>query len=240
MKQVSLSKKKNEGLPHPLHPMLKRAYEVLEPLFVESVLPESGHGLLASQESWEALLDTLPDAAKDSVGEKLRDEWQTSISSPQEKWAELKRHLRIKFGKKDDKSKRSKTFESKESIAIEHWPVETVFKYTYPRLDINVSKMQNHLLKSPFCVHPKTGRVCVPINVETVEQFDPFDVPTLPQLMKELDDYSGEDTRREWQKTSLKGYFEPFQKNFLEPMLSEKRKAQMKKVEETAAMTGDF
>lgn len=67
---------------------------------------------------------------------------------------------------------------------------EIILAYTYPRLDANVSKQRNHLLKSPFAVHPKTGRVCVPIDPNEIEAFDPFKVPTLGQLEQEINDTS--------------------------------------------------
>merc|ERR1712007_362867 len=71
---------------------------------------------------------------------------------------------------------------------------------TYPRLDINVSKQMNHLLKSPFVVHPKTGRVCVPIDTSKLNEFDPAQVPTIGRIIEALN-VSG-DTR----DTPLKKY----------------------------------
>ena len=92
---------------------------------------------------------------------------------------------------------------------------DIILQYTYPRLDAEVSKHRNHLLKAPFCVHPATGmsiltrlnlflirnillgRICVPVNPGEVAQFDPEAVPTVGQLLRELDEQivDGEDER---------------------------------------------
>ncbi|NWH75374.1 PRI1 primase, partial [Piaya cayana] len=71
---------------------------------------------------------------------------------------------------------------------------EIMLQFCFPRLDINVSKGLGHLLKSPFSVHPKTGRISVPLDLQRLEQFDPFAVPTISSLCEELD---AEDTEQE-------------------------------------------
>jgi hypothetical protein len=65
---------------------------------------------------------------------------------------------------------------------------DIILQYTWPRIDAEVSKHRNHLLKAPFCVHPKTGRVCVPVDPTRIEEFDPAKVPTVGQLLKEIDE----------------------------------------------------
>ena len=234
-------------LPNPLHPMLVRAYNVLEPMFIKNVLPRKGHGLMAAEEQWTTLLEDLPEVGS-KVRELLTKIWRTKKSTPAEKWHELKDHLEtfIRKSKPADRSKAAKTASSKEWNRLENWHVEVVFRYTYPRLDINVSKMRNHLLKSPFCVHPKTGRVCVPIRPDDIELFNPFEVPTLPQLVDELDqagsDKDGDEgsNRPDWYKTSLRKYFVPFQKDFLEPLGTEIRRKNRDEKEKQAALVGDF
>merc|ERR1719161_839880 len=93
-----------------------------------------------------------------------------------------------------------------------HFTTEILLNYCYPRLDINVSKSMNHLLKSPFVVHPKTGRVCVPIDVAKVDDFDPAKVPTIGRLVEELNQ-SGDA-----KQTSLKEYTHYFDTQFLQPL----------------------
>mmetsp|Transcript_22985 Transcript_22985/g.58082 ORF Transcript_22985/g.58082 Transcript_22985/m.58082 type:complete len:452 (-) Transcript_22985:121-1476(-) len=72
-----------------------------------------------------------------------------------------------------------------EQEILSHTSMETVLRLLFPRLDVNVTKQMNHLAKCPFCIHPKTGRVCVPIM--DVEKFDFEKVPTLGQLIDEIE-----------------------------------------------------
>ncbi|VDO07958.1 unnamed protein product [Rodentolepis nana] len=94
---------------------------------------------------------------------------------------------------------------------------DIVLNTLYPRLDSNVSIGPGHLLKSPFCVHPKTGFVCVPFDAKEVEEFNPLAVPTLPSLVEQLSQTtvtSDEPTGQHllaYKNTALRPYVEYFE-----------------------------
>merc|ERR1719478_1627244 len=100
----------------------------------------------------------------------------------------------------------------KQRLEAKHFLKSVVVQFTYPRLDINVSKQMNHLLKSPFVVHPKTGRVCVPIDPSKLDQFNPLEVPTVGRLVEELNQ-TGDS-----KQTSLRDYTHYFDVHFLQPL----------------------
>ncbi|NXS78596.1 PRI1 primase, partial [Erpornis zantholeuca] len=111
---------------------------------------------------------------------------------------------------------------------------EVMLQFCFPRLDINVSKGLGHLLKSPFSVHPKTGRVSVPLDLQRLDQFDPFAVPTITSLCHELDTAGSDGEQeevgetepkrraRDYKKTSLAPYVRVFEQ-FVEGMESARR-----------------
>ena len=59
---------------------------------------------------------------------------------------------------------------------------EVIYRYMMPRIDEPVTVSNTHLLKMPFCIHPATQSVCVPIDPETCEAFDFTAVPKLSFL----------------------------------------------------------
>lgn len=153
-----------------------------------------------------------------------------------QRWEQLKLTCTEEAKKR---AKQSKTGPSgQQAKALAQCPASIVFVFVYPRLDINVSTHRNHLLKSPWCVHPKTGRLCVPLDPSMADHFDPHCVPTLVSLFEEIDKFddakkaaaveagedesgSAEKRRRvtDASKTSMKHYLEYFEEAFLSPLL---------------------
>ncbi|KAJ7647588.1 hypothetical protein FB45DRAFT_1019818 [Roridomyces roridus] len=169
---------------------LQAALDHLAVVFTDLILEDQD--CFGSTDGYEALLKLIPDAR---VAEALREHWASSSSSSETKWKDFK--TQIKTYPKGSTARAILT-EAMEDI---------ILQYTYPRLDENVSKKRNHLLKAPFCVHPKTGRVCVPVDPEKIEEFDPEKVPTVSQLLGELDSGGdGDEHHSDWERTSLKPY----------------------------------
>lgn len=194
----------------PPHPSIQSAEKIVD-LYFKTLCNEQG--FLSSPDQWKKVLDLVPK----NIAAELKQEWQDiPTTSSFNRWGRLKYEL--------EKKKHQKLL------------LEIKLQWSYPRLDVNVSKGINHLLKSPLCVHPKTGRVCVPIDPAGVDSFDPFSVPTVSKICHEFETVFADKTQNKSQKqaymkTSLKPYMEFFQKNFLLPLFKQANKK--KREEET-------
>lgn len=206
--------------------------------------------ILSSQDPWESsqkfpdLLALLPDTTLNTA---LQSKWDAAPGrSSTQKWNDIKTLAVSGVSVKLDEEKLN---EARQDVILE---------YTYPRLDAEVSKKLNHLLKSPFCVHPGTGRVCVPIPVRNgkADDFDPFDVPTVTELLSEIDEWDEKNQKRDedgdvamdesqegkvekkvqdWEKTRLKPYVEYFRRH-VNALLADEGKSVKREREEGDAM----
>jgi len=186
----------------PLPPSIKSLTEVqnLGGYFTEVILEDQQ--CFDSEEGAETLLALLPDKI---IAAKLRKLWAVTPGRPSmKKFADLN----------------AEVSQLKENKAMKQAQEDIILQYLYPRLDAEVSKHRNHLLKSPFCVHPATGRVCVPIDPEKVDEFDPEKVPTVGGLLYELNlseqpkaEEGADPLRGDWDRTSLKPYVEMLERH---------------------------
>uniref|UniRef100_A0A7N9CUM8 DNA primase n=1 Tax=Macaca fascicularis TaxID=9541 RepID=A0A7N9CUM8_MACFA len=202
--------------------LVKKSINIIKKYFEEYALVNQD--ILKNKESWDKILALVPEIIHD----ELQQGFQKSHNSLQ-RWEHLKKVAsRCQNNIKNDKY----------GPWLE-W--EIMLQYCFPRLDINVSKGINHLLKSPFSVHPKTGRISVPIDLQKVDQFDPFTVPTISFICRELDAISINEEEKEeneaesdvkhrtrdYKKTSLAPYVKVFE-HFLEN-LDKSRKGELLK-----------
>ncbi|XP_028264833.1 DNA primase small subunit [Parambassis ranga] len=152
-------------LTDPIHPFIRESLWVVEQYFSQYAL--QAQDILGRKESVDKVLALMPEDVKKELQQSFQQE-----KKPETRWKMIMEQAR----KKQGTAKKGQYFEK-----------EIMLQYCYPRLDVNVSKGVNHLLKSPFSVHPKTGRISVPMDLKELDKFDPFAVPTISLICEELD-----------------------------------------------------
>ncbi|XP_013186508.2 DNA primase small subunit isoform X1 [Amyelois transitella] len=155
-----------------LHSSIRRALQIIDKYF-EQVLQDQE--FFASTEGLKAFLKLIPDEAlKAQTAKRLEKMPASSL----ERWQEFRSIY-------DNYCRENAGITRRLKYLIE----EIKIQYCYPRLDVNVTKGFNHLLKSPFSIHPKTGKVSVVFKPKEAERMKLNEIPTIDSL---LDDNSPE------------------------------------------------
>lgn len=210
-----------------MHPSIKRATRIVQKGFEDYACNKQN--FLADDDKINKLLLFLPNQLKEDFGEKMR-RCKTSV----ERWRSFQNSVKNNL-------ETSTTKKGTVKLTNPNLIDEIMFQFCYPRLDVEVTKGLNHLLKSPFCVHPKTGRVCVPIDLEKIDQFDPFNVPMIDELCAQLErcDLINLDKKiKDYKKTDLKQYIETFERFIQKLELTWKGKNLM--ISDLKGVEGDF
>lgn len=210
---------KSMNIKRPFHPHIERSFEILKGEFTKVILDEQNPWLTSfeSNDGWTKVEELLSFIPHKQLQIELRNKWksQAKYSDSRSKWEDINSVARSVL---KNNIQVNQLNEAKKDI---------IMYYMYPRLDVEVSRQLIHLLKSPFCIHPSTGNICVPFdptkNISGNPQdddygFNPMHAPNLRQVQRELeawqDDSTGEDTEskkiQDYEKTSLKPYIDYF------------------------------
>ncbi|EGG05300.1 uncharacterized protein MELLADRAFT_107513 [Melampsora larici-populina 98AG31] len=170
------------SLTHPIHPAIERSYNILKVYFREIVFVEQD--ALKDPEKLSTVLQALSESEKlKQISEKLTmAKSMTSFA----KWEEIHKTVGQEI-KNIDRKANSSFSDQRRSQRLKEALINIQLHCTYRRIDLKVSKNMNHLLKSPFCVNPGTGKVCVPIDPTQIHAFDPEKVPDVRDLLRQLE-----------------------------------------------------
>lgn len=156
-----------------LHPMILKSLDVIDEHFEDLMVDKQD--FLANEHLVQNVIDLLPPLIKS--GERNDDQnFQSALYmckmhklSTAECWATIKQSAQ----------------KYKSRVKSRYYMEEVKLHHCFPRLDTNVTRGMNHLLKLPFCVHPKTGSVCVPLDIERIDKFRLDSVPNIQTMTKD-------------------------------------------------------
>uniref|UniRef100_A0A2A4JPF8 DNA primase n=1 Tax=Heliothis virescens TaxID=7102 RepID=A0A2A4JPF8_HELVI len=171
-----------------LHTSIRRALSIIDKYF-EQLLEEQE--FFSTSDRLEKMLKMIPDETLRSQVQKALESMADSSLERWKKFISVYENYSREAGNNGRK--------------IRYLVEEIKIQYCYPRLDVNVTKGFNHLLKSPFSIHPKTGKVSVVFKPSNAKNMKLEEIPSIYSL---LDDSAPDNALHE---TNMKAAVKNFQ-----------------------------